>query len=146
MTSERITDPVLGDDGRVLDRGEPGSASFERRFAPTKSVVSILVNLVEGAVPQHQRDLYREVEAWYPTGVQEVFESVRRVVEKDDVLKKQLPPKQIPNLLQLIAVNIRYPFLRPVKCSLRYRFDRNWPDWLVTIREDNHVEWSGLLD
>lgn len=146
MATENITDPVLGDEGRVLDRGDPGSASFKKVFPPTESIVSILVNLVDGDVPEHQRDLYREVEAWYPSGVHEVLESVRREVEKDEVLKQWLPPEQIPGLLQLMAINIRYPFPLPGKCTLRYRFDRNRPDWIVTIGEDFHVEWSGLAD
>jgi len=146
MATEAIADPLLGDEGRVLGKGDGAWASFKREFAPTKSRVSVLVNVVSGSVPQAQRDLYREIEAWYPKGVQEIFEGVRREVEQDDVLKKWLPPEQIANRLQLIILDIRYPFPLPGKCVLTYRFDPNKPDWIVTIAEDYHVEWCGLGD
>ena len=121
-------------------------ASFKKEFAPTKSRVVVLASVVNGSVPQAQRDLYREIEAWYPNGVQEVFEAVRREVEKEEVLKKWLPPVQIPNRLRLIAMNIRYPFRPPARCVLEYQFDPNKPVWYVRIGEDYHVEWCGLGD
>ena len=146
MAQFNLTDPVLGDEGRVLGAGERMGASFKKEFGPTKSRVSILASVVNGSVPQAQRDLYREIEAWYPKGVQEVLEGVRREVEKDEVLKKWLPPDEIQNRLQLIKINIRIPFERPVKCVLDYQFDPNAPGWYVVISEDYHVESCGLLD
>jgi hypothetical protein len=97
-------------------------------------------------VPQSQRDLYQEIEAWYPIGVREVFEAVRHEVERDEVLMKWLPPEQIPNRLELKTLNIRIPFTPPAKAVLEYRFDPDKPVWYVRIGENFHVEWCGLGD
>jgi hypothetical protein len=136
MENDRISDPVLGEGEILFGRGEGAWATFEKEFPPTKSRVLVLASVVNGSVPQAQRDLYREIEAWYPKGVQEVLEGVRREVEKDEV----------QNRLQLIKINIRIPFERPVKCVLDYQFDPNAPGWYVVISEDYHVESCGLLD
>ena len=164
MATEMLTDPVLGDGDLFFGRGERAWASFKKEFGPTKSHVSILASVVNGSVPQHQRDLYWEIEAWYPKGVQEVFEAIRREIEDDEVLRSWLPPGHVPsrqqlevlrnmlpsdqvaNRLQLIGIDVRYPFLQPGKCVLRYQFDRNEPDWIVRIGEDFQVEWAGLAD
>jgi hypothetical protein len=146
MENDRIRDPVLGEGEILFGRGEGAWATFEREFPPTKSRVLVLASVVNGSVPRAQQDLYREIEAWYPKGVQEVFEGVRREVEKDEVLKKWLPPDEIQDRLQLIKINIRIPFDRPVKCVLDYQFDPNAPGWYVVISEDYHVESCGLLD
>lgn len=164
VATERITDPVLGDGAILFGGGEGAWASFKREFGPTRNRVSILASIVNGSVPQHQRELYREIEAWYPIGVQEIFEAIRHELEDDEVLRSwlppgsdpspqqlevlrnMLPPDQVADRLQLIGIDIRYPFLVPGKCILRYQFDRNEPDWIVRIGEDFHVEWCGLGD
>ena len=146
MVPEKLTDPVLGDEGKIYGTGDRRESIFTKEFGPTKSRVLVLVDVVNGSVPQVQRDLYREVEAWYPKGVHEVFEAIRREVEKDEVLKKWLPVHQIPTLLQLRIINLRYPFRPPAKCVLEYRFDPDAPEWYVVISEDYHVEACGLKD
>lgn len=146
MAQEKIIDPVLGENGRFYGKGEHESGFFTKEFSPTKGQVVILVNVVNGSVPQAQRDLYREIEAWYPTGVHQVFKAIRHEVEQDTVLRKWLPPDQIPTLLRLIAINIRYPFQPPAKCVLEYQFDSNAPVWYVRLAEDYQIEWCGLGD
>ena len=146
MATETISDPVLGDAGRVFGRGERAWASFEREFALAKSPVSILVNVVQGRVPQHQHDLYREIESWYPQGVHEIHDAILRKVKENPAATELTSLEEIRNRLQLIALNIRYPFRPPAKCILEYKFDPNAPKWFVRIGEDLHVEWCGLGD
>jgi len=132
-----------------LGGGKPVWGDFEKEFGPTKSQVSVLVNVINGSVPQFQRDLYREIEEWYPRGVQEIFEAIRREMKKDATAFKDLLSlslEQFPNRFQLIIINIRVPFSRPAKCVLKYRADLNESDWYVVIAEDHHVEWCGLGD
>jgi hypothetical protein len=146
MATETISDPVLGDAGRVFGRGERAWASFEREFALAKSPVSILVNVVQGRVPQHQHDLYREIESWYPQGVHEIHDAILRKVKENPAATELTSLEEIRNRLRLIALNIRYPFRPPAKCILEYKFDPNAPKWFVRIGEDLHVEWCGLGD
>lgn len=146
MATESIADPVLGDEGRVLGTGEPVWASFKREFGPTKSRISVLASVVNGSVPQAQRDLYQEIEAWYPKGVQQVYQAILSKVKEDPAATELTSLEEIRNRFQLIGVDVRIPFPLPGKCILRYRFDRNAPDWIVTIDEDYHVEWCGPGD
>jgi len=146
MATEKIKDPVLGDGAILFGSGAGAWGTFEREFAPTKSRVLILASIVEGGVPQAERDLYREIESWYPKGVQEVFQAVRDEVEKDEVLRKWLPRDQIPTRLKLMKLDLRMPIGLARRFGLRYRFDPDKPDWIVTITENYQVDWCGLAD
>jgi len=146
MATESIADPVLGDEGRVLGGGEPVWASFKREFGPTTSRISVLARVVNGSVPQAQRDLYREIEAWYPQGVREIYEAILRKVKEDPDASELTSLEEIQIRLQLMALNIRYPFRPPARCIFEYTFDPNAPKWFVRIGEDSHVEWCGLGD
>jgi len=155
---------VLGEGAIFYGGSERAWASFNKEFAPTNSRVLVVASIVNRGVPQHQRELYREVETWYPTGVQEVHAAIRREIESDEGvrkwlpphsvpsrdqlerLRKWLPPDQVPNRLKLITMNIRIPFNPPAKCVLIYRSDPDEPVWYVRIGEDFHVEWCGLGD
>jgi hypothetical protein len=117
MATETISDPVLGDAGRVFGRGERAWASFEREFSLAKSPVSILVNVVQGRVPQHQHDLYREIESWYPQGVHEIHDAILRKVKENPAATELTSLEEIRNRLRLIALNIRYPFRPPGSAS-----------------------------
>src|SRR3972149_6669807 len=120
MATEKITDPVLGEGEILFGRGEGAWATFEREFAPTKSRVVILASVVNDSVPQAQRDLYREIEAWYPKGVREVYDAILRKVKENPAATELTSLEEIQNRLRLIAVNIRYPFRPPAKCVLEY--------------------------
>ncbi|OGO41488.1 MAG: hypothetical protein A2W36_06820 [Chloroflexi bacterium RBG_16_58_14] len=146
MVTEKITDPVLGDEGRLFGGAEPGWVSFKKEFAPTKARVLILASFVNGSVPQAERDLYREIEAWYPQGVYEAYEAILRKVRENPAATELTSLEEIQNRLQLIKIDIRIPLPRPATCVLIYRFDPNAPVWYVRIGEDYHVEWCGLGD
>jgi len=146
MATAWISDPVLGE-GEVFFGGQEGSwVAFEKEFAPTKSRVIVLANVVKGMVPQSQRDLYREIEAWYPQGVREIYEAILRKVKEDPDASELTSLEEIQIRLQLMALNIRYPFRPPARCIFEYTFDPNAPKWFVRIGEDSHVEWCGLGD
>ena len=164
MATESITDPVLGE-GEIFFPGKKEAwATFKKEFPPTNSRVLILASAVNGSVPQAQRDLYRELEDWYPSGVQEAHAAIRREIESDEGVRKWLPPDtdlsrdqlerlrnwlppdQVAKRLQLIRMDIRIPFTPPAKCVLTYRSDPNEPVWYVRVGEDFHVEWCGLGD
>jgi hypothetical protein len=164
MATERITDPVLGEDAVFFGGGDRAWISFEREFAPVDARVLVLTARRDGGVPQQQRNLYREIEAWYPKGVEEVHKAIRREIESNDGLRKWLPPdfvpnqqqlqalrnwmppEQIPNRLRLLRIDLRHPFPLPAKWVLTYQFDPNQPVWYVRIGEDLTVEWCGLGD
>jgi hypothetical protein len=146
MMTAKITDPFLGDEGEVFGTGDPAAGIFKVVFGPTKGRVLVLVDLIDGAVPQVQRDLYREVENWYPGAVPEIYGAILRKVTSDPAARELTSQEEIQNRLQLTAVDIRYPFRPPAKCILEYKFDPNAPKWFVRIGEDFHVEWCGLGD
>lgn len=146
MSQERITDPVLGDAGRLWTMSEREEATFETEFGPTQSRVSVLVNVVNRSVPATQRELYLQLEAWYPVGVQDVFDAIQQVVKETKELQQDLPCDQITTLFRLVAIDIRVRSLQPTKCVLRYRYDTNAPDWYVVISEDYRITACGPLD
>lgn len=146
MGTERILDPVLGEGDVYFSGSARAWATFKREFAPTGGRVSILVNVVNDSVPPHQHDLYHKVEAWYPEGVNEVYDAIFRKVKEDPAATELTSLAEIENRLELIALNIRYPFRPPAKCILEYTFDPNAPKWYVRIGEDFHVEWCGMGD
>lgn len=146
MSQERITDPVLGDAGRLWMMSEREEATFETEFGPTQSRVSVLVNVVNRSVPATQRELYLQLEAWYPVGVQDVFDAIQQVVKETKELQQDLPCDQITTLFRLVAIDIRVRSLQPTKCVLRYRYDTNAPDWYVVISEDYRITACGPLD
>ncbi|HKZ54769.1 MAG TPA: hypothetical protein VJ123_04760 [Anaerolineales bacterium] len=142
----KITDPILGDEGEVFGAGERAAGIFTTAFAPTKSRVLVLVDVIDGAVPHVQRELFREVAAWYPEAVHEVYAAILRKVREDPAAKELTSLEEIQDRLQLTAVDIRYPFRPPAKCILEYKFDPNAPKWFVRIDEEFQVEWVGLGD
>lgn len=148
MSQARITDPVLGDAGRLWTMSEREEATFETEFGPTQSRVSVLVNVVNRSVPATQRELYLQLEAWYPVGVQDVFDAIQQVVKEYRELQQDLSFDQIAILFRLVAIDIRVRVrsLQPTKCVLRYRYDTNAPDWYVVISEDYRITACGPLD
>jgi len=125
---------VLGEGAIFYGGSERAWASFNKEFAPTNSRVLVVASIVNRGVPQHQREPYREVETWSPTGVQEVHDAIRREIESDEGLRKWLPPNQIPNRLQLFRIDIRRPFHPPAKWILTDQFEPNKPVWYVRIQ------------
>lgn len=146
MPPETITDPVLGDEGRLFGDGNRQTGIFTKEFGPTQGRISILVDVVNSRVPQAQRDLYQKIEAWYPTGVQTIFQASLREIQTDPALAEWASLDKIQNHFQLTAINIRYPFHPPAQCVFEYRFDPNAPKWYVRLAEDYQVEWCGLGD
>lgn len=144
MYPEKLSDPVLGDEGEIFGSGEWAWGSFTKEFVPTRSRVLILTDVIDGAIPQSQRDLYLEIEEWYPRGVQEVFEAILDEMKKEEF--KELPSlEQIKNSFQLTIIDVR-PSSRPEKCVLDYQVDPHQSDWYVVISEDYHVETCALKD
>ncbi|HKZ54767.1 MAG TPA: hypothetical protein VJ123_04750 [Anaerolineales bacterium] len=162
--AEKIPDPVLGDGDIFFSGSKRAWACFRKEFAPTKSRILVVASVVGGSVPQHQRELYREIESRYPEGAQGVHDAIRREVESDEGLRKWLPPRhildtrqlealrnwmppdQISTRLQLLRIDLRHPFPLPAKWILTYQFGPNKPVWYARIGEDFHVEWCGLGD
>lgn len=164
MATEKMNDSVLGNGDIYFSGSQRAWVCFRKEFAPTQGRVLVLAGISGGGVPQHQRDLYREIEAWYPVGVHEVNESIRGEIESDEgprrwlpprvvpdqrqltALRNWMPPDQIATRLQLLRIDLRHPFPLPAKWILTYQFDPNKPVWYIRIGEDNHVEWCGLGD
>ena len=146
MMPTRISDPILGDDGKVFGTDDRAAGIFTTVFGPTEDQVLVMVDVIDGDVPQDQRDLYREVEAWYPQAVHEIHNAILSKVKEDPAATEFTSLEEIQNRLQLMAIDIRYPFHPPAKCVLEYKFDPNAPKWFVRIGEDFHVEWCGLGD
>jgi len=146
MMRTTITDPILGDQGEAFGAGERAAGIFTTVFGPTNSRILVLVDVIGGAVPQAQRQLFREVEAWYPEAVHEVYVAILRKVKEAPAATELTSLEEIRDRLQLTALDIRYPFRPPAKCILEYKFDPNAPKWFVRIGEDFHVEWCGLGD
>jgi hypothetical protein len=135
----RLTDPVLGQEGNVTKMGSVFWASFRKKFPPTGSDVTVLVNVFENCVPSSQIGLYREIEEKYPKLVLEIAKALNsKISSAGGVFQKRF---------ELDVIDLR-GHVRPSMCVLLYRTDHSDLefDWYVRLAKDGRVELVGERD
>ena len=144
MQPQELADPIFGNEGRVFIGDKPWAA-FRKEFGPTKGYITIYVDVINGDIPKSQRDLYIEIEAWYPRVIPDIFESIFREITRYETAKKFSSPDKIQNHFQLKSVDIR-GHIPPSKCVLHYQTGVDVFDWYVRISKDYRIECCGPED
>ena len=135
---EKLADPILGDKGEIFTSGNQSWGAFQRDFPPTGANTTILVNVLDGRVPQSQAHLFCEIVERYPKLVLEILRSIFPGTSFRAAAKK------FQEHFHLEGIDIR-GHIPPSKCVLHYRTDLQF-DWFVRVSRDYRVECCGEKD
>lgn len=164
-TIEIITDPLFGEEGKIYGKDDRPTAIFYKEFPPAKRRIMLQVWAIDKQVPQTERDLYQEIETWYPQGVQVIFKDILHQIKMKtyggdyillglrDVglgniadLEEGAAVEKIAGQLELLALDLRYSSNPPAKCILFFRYAPGEPCWYAALTEDYQIRNSGVAD
>jgi hypothetical protein len=134
-----MTEPSFDRGGTLFESGRHRWATFTREFAPTGSMVTVLVDVADGKAPSSAVGLYCQLKASYAMLLPKIVQSVCSSVSVASATVEQG--------FKLDSVDLR-GHIRPSACVLHYRTDRSdfEFDWYVRVSQDYRVEYCGERD